>query len=68
MGITSYPLPVVLTSGLCMLAWLGLAMRDIVQQRKLNPVPCDPDSLGRSSGAYGITRCVRVRVPPHDVA
>jgi hypothetical protein len=57
----TYALPVVATSFACMAAWLGLALHDVVQQGKLHPAPCDADAVGRSSGAVGVTRCVRWR-------
>ena len=55
-----YPVPVMVTTAVFMVGWFALAVRDIVQQRKSNPVPCDPDVLGRSSGYMGVTRCVCV--------
>ena len=61
-----YPVPVMVTVALFMVGWFALAVRDIVQQRKSNPVPCDPDVLGRSSGYMGVTRCVCVCVVQYD--
>jgi|AntAceMinimDraft_12_1070368.scaffolds.fasta_scaffold53468_1 hypothetical protein len=54
---TSYPTLVVATSIVSMTAWLCWAAYDIAKQRKAHPLPCDPDVLGRSSGAMGISRC-----------
>mmetsp|Transcript_33528 Transcript_33528/g.84444 ORF Transcript_33528/g.84444 Transcript_33528/m.84444 type:complete len:196 (-) Transcript_33528:134-721(-) len=53
---TSYPTLVVATSIVSMTAWLCWAAYDIAKQRKAHPLPCDPDVLGRSSGAMGISR------------